>query len=225
MTPRGVIQSAVMRVILTLEDAQSNRPEPQQAGRPSPEKGRLEIRRIASELFDFEEVARRALSRHWANRTKQEQTEFVSLFTDLLERSYVGKIESYSGETIVYTGETVDGDYATVRSRIITTRRIETTLDYRLYRTRGRCKVYDVLVDGVSFVSTYRSQFDRVIQAESYGALVERLRTRNLDTAVVEQEALATRAQVLGADQVGGSLGLKMTADSWSVWAMVARLT
>lgn len=190
MTPRDVVQSAVMRVILTLEDAQSNRPEPQQAGRPSHEKARLEIRRIATELFDFEEVARRALSRHWASRTKQEQAEFVSLFTDLLERSYVRKIESYSGETIVYTGETVDGGYATVRSRIITTRRIETTLDYRLYRTTGRWKVYDVLVDGVSFVSTYRSQFDRVIQAESYRELVERLRKRNLDTAVVDGKKL-----------------------------------
>src|SRR5712691_7310117 len=142
MTPRDVVQSAVMRVLQTIEDAQAS----QQAGRPNPEKVRLEIRRIATDLFDFDEVSRRALSRHWASRTTQEQAEFVSLFTDLLERSYVGKIASYSGETIVYTGEAVDGDYATVGSRIITTRRIETTLDYRLYRTRGRWKVYDVLV-------------------------------------------------------------------------------
>lgn len=186
MTPRDVVRSAVMRVILTLEDAQFNRPEPQQAGRPSPEKARLEIRRIATELFDFEEVARRALSRHWASRTKQEQAEFVSLFTDLLERSYLNRIEAYAGERIIYTSEVIDGTYATVRSKLVAQRRSEIRIDYRMRLRDSRWHVYDVLIDGVSFVSTYRSQFDRVIQAESYGALVERLRKRNLDTAVVD---------------------------------------
>src|SRR2546422_1652998 len=113
MTPRDVVQSAVMRVLQTIEDAQAS----QQAGRPNPEKVRLEIRRIATDLFDFDEVSRRALSRHWAARTSQEQAEFISLFTDLLERSYVGKIESYSGEKIAYTGELVDGDYELPRVR------------------------------------------------------------------------------------------------------------
>src|SRR5439155_247108 len=83
-------------------------------------------------------------------------------FTDLLERSYVGKIETYSGEKIVYTGEVVDGNYATVRSRIITRRRTDTALDYRMHEIDGRWKVYDVLIDGVSFVSTYRSEISAV---------------------------------------------------------------
>ena len=149
---------------------------------------RAEIRRIARGLFDFDELARRALSRHWAGRTHEERAEFVRLFTDLLERSYLNRIEAYAGERIAYTSEVIDGTYATVRSKIITQRRSEVGINYRMHLHDGRWQVYDVLIDGVSFLSTYRSQFDRVIQAESYGALVERLRKRNLDTAVVERK-------------------------------------
>ena len=184
--PRDVVQGAVARVIATLEEAKFNQPgEVLTAVGPNAERVRGEIRRIATDLFDFDEVARRALSRHWAGRTRAEQTEFTSLFTDLLERSYVGKIESYSGEKIVYTGEVVDGNYATVRSRIITRRRTDTALDYRMHEVDGRWKVYDVLIDGVSFVSTYRSEFNRVIQSSSYEELIERLRKKRIDVLAV----------------------------------------
>ncbi|HMH51373.1 MAG TPA: ABC transporter substrate-binding protein [Candidatus Acidoferrum sp.] len=144
---------------------------------PPEARPRPEIRKIAGELFDFDEMARRTLSRHWAGRTRAEQAEFVTLFTDLLERSYVGRIEGYTGEKITYVGETVDGGYAVVRSRIVSPRgRAETALDYRLHRRDNRWKVYDILIDGVSFVSTYRGQFNRVISASSYNGLVETLR-------------------------------------------------
>jgi phospholipid transport system substrate-binding protein len=186
VAPRDVVQGAVARVIATLEDAKFSQPgEALTASGPTADRVRSEIRRIATELFDFDEVARRALSRHWAGRTRAEQTEFIALFTDLLERSYVGKIESYSGEKIVYTGEVVDGTYATVRSRIVTRRRTDTALDYRMHEIDGRWKVYDVLIDGVSFVSTYRSEFNRVIQSSSYDELVERLRKKRIDILAV----------------------------------------
>jgi phospholipid transport system substrate-binding protein len=153
------------------------------------EKRRVEMRRMAAEIFDFDEMARRALSRHWAGRTKAEQAEFVALFTDLLERTYVARIESYAGEKITYPNEIIDGAYATVRSRITSRRRTETTLDYRLHLDEGRWKVFDISVDGVSFVSTYRSEFGRIIQASSYGALIDRMRKKR-----VEIDALARRS-------------------------------
>lgn len=180
VAPRDVVQSAVTRVVQAIEDSHLARPEPQHAGRSNPDKVRSEIRRIAAELFDFAEISRRALSRHWANRSVGEQAEFTELFTDLLERAYVGRIEAYSGERIVYTGEAVDGDYATVRSRILTRRRTEMALDYRMHRIGGRWKVYDVLIDGVSFVSTYRSEFNRIIQSYSWDELMDRLRKKRL---------------------------------------------
>lgn len=185
-TPRDTVQSGVARVIHTIEDARYSAAERRVADRlGGDDKVRVEIRRIATDLFDFEECARRALSRHWAGRTKAEQAEFVALFTDLLERSYVGKIEAYSGEKIVYTGELIDGEYATVRSRIITKRRTETGLDYRLRRVDGRWKVYDVLIDGVSFISTYRSEFNRIIQSSSWDDLMDRLRRKQIEIRTV----------------------------------------
>jgi phospholipid transport system substrate-binding protein len=178
-TPREVVQAAVDRVVAVLEGIEvgRDRGERVEPRVPNEARPRAEMRKIALDLFDFDEMARRTLSRHWTGRTRAEQAEFVTLFTDLLERSYVGRIEGYTGEKINYVGESVDGGYAVVRSRVVSPRgRVETALDYRLHRRDGRWKVYDVLIDGVSFVSTYRSQFNRVISASSYGALVEALR-------------------------------------------------
>jgi phospholipid transport system substrate-binding protein len=181
--PREVVQAAVNRVVLAIQRA--DRESDPVAARSAREQRRQEIRRTASELFDLDEISRRALSRHWTSRTPEEQAEFVRLFTDLLERTYIGRIESYSGEQIVYLGEAVDGGFATVRSKVITRRRTETPLDYQMHLRDGRWKVYDVLIDHVSFVSTYRSEFGRIIQKESYASLIDRLRKHSLDSAAL----------------------------------------
>lgn len=192
-TPKEVVQSGVARVIAVLDGAEVERDRAERGeGRvpaPVPERSRpVELRRIAVDLFDFDEMARRTLSRHWAGRTRAEQAEFVRLFMDLIERAYVGRIESYAGEKIVYLGESLDGTYAVVRSKILTTRgRSDTAIDYRLLRRDGRWRVYDVLIDGVSFVSTYRSEFNRVIAGSSYNALVDALRNRRLHVKTVDR--------------------------------------
>jgi len=189
-TPREIVQSAVTRVIAVLDGAEPDRADRAERGIPGTERARVEIRRIANELFDFDEMAKRTLSRHWAGRTRAEQTEFVSLFTDLLERSYIGRIEAYAGERIVYVGETVDGDYAVVRSKIVSPRRRQdTALNYRMVLRDGRWRVYDVLVDGVSFVSTYRGEFNRVIAGSSYRALVDALRAKRLQVKTVDRRS------------------------------------
>jgi len=191
-SPRQVVQAAVDRVVAVLEgtEASRDRAERGEPRSPGDARPRAEVRRIAAELFDFDEMARRTLSRHWASRTRAERAEFVTLFTDLLERSYVGRIESYAGEKINYVGESVDGEYAIVRSRIVPPRgRGETAVDYRLHRRNGRWMVYDVLIDGVSFVSTYRSQFTRLISASSYGALVDALRKGRLPVKTADRRS------------------------------------
>jgi phospholipid transport system substrate-binding protein len=105
------------------------------------------------------------------------------LFTAILERSYIGRIEQFSGERILYVGQTIDGHYATVRSRIVTRRRAEIAVDYRLMLRDGRWRAHDVLLDGVSFVATFRSEFERIIQQSSYAGLVDKLRKRAVQTA------------------------------------------
>jgi phospholipid transport system substrate-binding protein len=185
MGPREIVEAAVSRVVLAIQRVGIESSDPARPSRLAMEQRRVEVRRVATDLFDFDEISRRALSRHWTARSLEEQAEFVRLFTDLLERTYLGRIESYSGERIVYMGETVDGPFATVRSKVVTRRRGETPLDYRLHLRDGRWKVYDVLIDHVSFVATYRSEFSRILQREPYTALVERLRKQNVDAAAL----------------------------------------
>jgi phospholipid transport system substrate-binding protein len=175
--PRDVVQTAVTRVVTVLSDA-----EPPPGLRVQGDRGRAELRRVAGTLFDFDEMARRTLTRHWTERTKEEQEEFVRLFAEVLESAYLPRIEEYSGESIVYIGESIDGPYATVRSKVISRRRTETPVDYRLHLREGRWRVYDLLIDHVSFVSTYRNEFNRIIQLTSYDALVETLRKRAPNT-------------------------------------------
>jgi len=182
--PRDMVQVAVSRVVVALQKNESET-DASPTRRVTAEQRRLEIRRVASELFDFDEISRRALSRYWAARTPEEQAEFTRLFTDLLERAYIGRIESYSGEKILYGLEVIDGSFATVRSKVITRRNTETPLEYRLHLKDGRWKVYDVLIDNVSFVSTYRSEFSRILQRESYAALLDRLRKQSVEGAAL----------------------------------------
>ena len=140
MGPRETVETAVGRVISLAQDSEAAKSESVAADR------RTEIRRLARQLFDFEEVTRRTLSRHWSARSTEERAEFVALFTDLLERSYITRVEAYAGETITYSGEAIDAGYATVRSKILTDRRNDITLDYRLHLREGRWRVYDCLL-------------------------------------------------------------------------------
>ena len=169
--PTDDLRTQVERVIKVLED-----PELKKESRTADR--RAAIRTIAAGIFDAEESAKRALGPHWAQRTPDERAEFVRLFTDLLERSYASKIELYEGEKVMYGAETVEGDQATVRTRIVTKQGAEIPINYRMNQRDGRWLVYDVFVEGVSLVANYRTQFNKIIQASSYQELVKRLRAR-----------------------------------------------
>src|SRR5205814_8633704 len=123
---------------------------------------------------------------------RAEETEFVALIRHFLERVYVGQLRSDPGEKITFVGEAVEGDIATVRTKVVTKRSMAIPLDYRMHARDGRWYVHDVKVGGYSFVGSYRFQFDRVIRTESYGALLGRLQKKTLDTAVAQtrQEGL-----------------------------------
>jgi phospholipid transport system substrate-binding protein len=103
----------------------------------------------------------------------------VGLFSTLLENSYAGKIESYNNEKIVYTGERIENDYAEVDSKVVTAKRDEYTLDYRLLKKGQKWMIYDVVIEGVSLVSNYRTQFNKIINEKGYPELVKKLRTKS----------------------------------------------
>ena len=163
------LRSRIDRVVTVLEDP---------ILKIRPQERRVALRSAATDIFDFTEITRRSLGRHWQMATPAEREELVQLFTALLERAYMGRLEQYSGERIAVVGESLDGDLATVRTRLITRDGIETPVDYRLHRAGDRWMAYDVSVEGVSLVANYRAQFNRIIQASSAQTLVQRLRAK-----------------------------------------------
>jgi phospholipid transport system substrate-binding protein len=145
---------------------------------PASQQAAREADSILDRMFDWTAMASAALREHWAARTPAERDEFVKLFSDLLERSYVSKIELYGGEKIQYTGDTVDGDLATVRSKIVTRQGTEVPIEYRMLRRGEQWLVYDVVIEGVSLVSSYRTQFNKIIQTSSYKELLNKMKTK-----------------------------------------------
>ena len=139
---------------------------------------RAEIRAIAVEAFDVAEAARRTLGPHWPKRTPAERQEFIGLFQGLLERGYLSRIGEYGGESVQYVGERIEGEYATVRALIVTQKGTQVPVEARVLRQGDRWRMYDVLIENVSLIASYRSQFDRVIRTSSYEELVRRLKAR-----------------------------------------------
>lgn len=172
--PAEQLRTSIDQVIKTLED-------PGLKSEAAADKRRAAIRQVASNIFDFGEAARRSLGRHWQSLPDKDRQEFVALFTELLERAYIGKIEQYSGERIVYGGDSVDADAATVKTRFMTKKGTEIPIDYRMLRRADRWLVYDVSVEGLSLIANYRSQFNKIIETSSYQDLVKRMKARGED--------------------------------------------
>jgi phospholipid transport system substrate-binding protein len=136
------------------------------------------IHQAVHERFDWEEMSRRSLATHWAKRTPEERKEFVSLFSELLERTYMKKVEGFSGEKVLYEGETKEGNYATVKVKIITKKDKDILVEYRLKKEGNNWFIYDVSIEGVSLVNNYRTQFNSILLQSSYEDLVKRLREK-----------------------------------------------
>jgi phospholipid transport system substrate-binding protein len=180
--PLDKIRQTVDAVLAVLADEALKAPERAQ-------ERRTKMRQAVLERFGFEEMARRALGRHWQKLTPPERKDFVTLFGDLLERAYIDKIESYGGsvKNVRYTKETIDQDgYASVRSEIVNPRDLNVDIEYRLLQRDRNWEVYDVVIEGVSLVNNYRTQFSKIIHESSYAALVKQMELK------LEREKAAT---------------------------------
>jgi len=149
---------------------------------PAKEKERREqIRRAVDEMCDWQEMSRRSLGRHWAQRSEQEKKEFIRVFGLLLERTYVDKVEGYSGEKVIYTGERVDGDYAEVDVKIVTKKNTEIPVVYKLRSRDQEWWAYDMVIEGVSLVNNYRTQFSDIMAKSSFEGLMKKLREKSAE--------------------------------------------
>ena len=167
--PSDQTRSTIEKVLAILKD-------------PAAKSNRLDrIRQVINPSFDFAEMAKRSLGTHWQRRTPAEQQEFVKLFTDLVETSYAGTIESYNGEKVAIGTEKLDKDFAEVNTKIVTKQGEEFSIDYKLHQVDGSWKIYDAVIENVSLINNYRSQFNRVIGKSSYDELVTMMKSKQFD--------------------------------------------
>lgn len=181
LSPKEQIKITVDNVISILKD-------PKYKGKDKVQQRREALRTEIGKVFDFEEMSKRSLGIYWRERTAQERREFIELYKDLLERSYSGKIESYTDEKIIYYDEKIENNkYAEVRTKILTAEKKEVPIDYRLYFDGKGWKVYDVVIEGVSLVSNYRSQFSRIIRNYSFQELIKRMKSKQQEELMREK--------------------------------------
>jgi phospholipid transport system substrate-binding protein len=152
--------------------------DPALKGPEKAEERKNTIRNVVDEVIDWEEMSRRSLGIHWQKRTDEEKREFVRLFSRLIERTYRDKVEDYAGEKVNYVGEKIDGDYAEVESRILTSKNTEIPVNYKMTKKQGTWWVYDIVIEGVSFVNNYRTQFNSILASSSYPGLVKQLKEK-----------------------------------------------
>ena len=169
--PVDLVRTTVDRAMQILKDPK--------LGSPDKKQERVDrLRETLNAIFDYEEMAKRALGPHWRQRTAAEREEFVKLFRDFLEKVYSEKMFLYAGENVRFGREVIDNEFAQVESTIIQVKGEEIAVVYKLRQVNGQWKVYDAIVENISIINNYRSQFDRVISTSSYEELVKRLREK-----------------------------------------------
>ena len=161
----GKLKSTIDKVIAIVKD--ENLKKDKQSRRAA-------LRKTIDERFDYRQMVMRSLAKNWDLRSDQERQEFIGLFKSLLENSYANKLESYSDEKINYTNEVIKGKYALVKAEVV---RPSSTIavDYKLIQENGDWRVYDFVIEGVSMIRNYRSQFTKIIRKDSYEVLVQKL--------------------------------------------------
>ncbi len=173
-TPMAVVKSGTDQTLELLKSRHAS-------GNTSLRYRKDEIARIVDTYFNFGEMAKRALGRPWKDLSPEKQREFVVLFKEMLFSTYVDRVDNYVGsanERVEYDGEMIQGQYALVKTRLVGYRQTDVVVEYRLHSDGGEWKVYDVVVEGISFVNNYRQQFSSILANESLDGLLTRLREK-----------------------------------------------
>jgi phospholipid transport system substrate-binding protein len=169
--PLNVVKEVTDRALKILNDPQL-KPKEKKAERIE------RLKRVINPIFDYEETAKRALGIHWRRRTPAEQREFVKLFRAFLEKIYSDRIDEYVGQRVIFGRETIDNDYAEVAATVVSAKGEESPVIFKLRRVGDGWLVYDAVVENISIVNNYRSQFDRVITSSSFEELLKKIRDK-----------------------------------------------
>ena len=171
--PLAVIESGTQKALEILHQSESGQAAPLR-------QRKQEILKIVGQYFNFDEMSKSALGYPWKQQTPEKRQEFVHLFKQLLFDTYVTRLQNYTGsnEKVVYDSQLVNGNYAVVKTHVMYQGNKNVSIDYRLHKTNGEWKVYDVVVEGVSLIVNYRSQFSAILANESFNSLLQKLREK-----------------------------------------------
>ncbi|HEV8721962.1 MAG TPA: ABC transporter substrate-binding protein [Candidatus Binatia bacterium] len=172
--PTEQVRQTADQVLSVLQDSRLKSADKQKERRE-------QIRQIIGSRFDFGEMAKRSLGSNWQKVNNDEQRQFVELFTELLEKSYADQIESYDGEKIVYGRENVSQDQADVDTKILTKKGEQISVNYKLRSAGNDWKVYDVVIENISLVNNFRSQFNRILANASFAELLKKLQSKSVE--------------------------------------------
>jgi len=171
--PGEQIKVTVDRVMEILKD-------PKLQGDDKKTERREKLRQVVLPRFDFAEMGKRALGNNW-NRYPEKQQEFVAAFKQLLEESYADQIQAANGDKVVYLNERTDKNYSEVDTKVISSKGEETPMTYKLHSVDSDWKVYDIVVENVSIVNNYRSQFNRILSNASLDELIKRIKEKRFE--------------------------------------------
>ena len=169
-TPTEEMQETIGRIVGVLQD-------PMVADGAAIAKRKAVFREVLAARFDFKEMAKRSLGNHWQSVAARQQ-EFVSVFTNFIERVYVGKIDSLKDTKIAFVRERIEGGVAQVDTQIVPAKGDDFPMNYRLHLVGGKWKIYDVIVENISLVGNYRSQFDRILASATFDELLKKLQEK-----------------------------------------------
>ena len=138
---------------------------------------REKIGEVISERFDFRAMSQRTLATNWKSASKEQQQEFVQLFSKLIENTYIGRVEAYTDEKVDYPGEKVKGKKAVVETLILTAS-ADIPVNYKVYQKDDKWWVYDVIIEGISLISNYRSSYQEIVKKEGFDGLIAKMKAK-----------------------------------------------
>jgi len=167
MSPTDSIRTSVDSILALLQNKEMD-----QATR------RKEMRKVINGRFDFRAMSQRTLATNWKKASSEQKQEFVQLFAQLIENTYIGRIEAYTDEKVDFPGEKVKGKKAVVETLILTAS-ADIPINYRVYRKKnGEWWVYDVIIEGISLISNYRSSYQEIVSKEGFDGLIAKMKDK-----------------------------------------------
>ena len=174
--PTEQIKQTTEKILAVVQD-------PALKGADKDEPRQTQMKKVVDERFDWAAMARSAIGKNWRDLSEAQRTEFTGLFSELIEKNYMSKVESYSGEKIAYKGDKVDGLYGVVDVVISTLKGTDIPVSYRVQNKGAEWLVYDVSIEGVSLVNNYRSQLGAILNSSSYEALIKKIKAKIVESA------------------------------------------